>query len=69
LDQDWGSRQIPRRYDDLEPKEQEEVVSKAGKGTNWFRLWLKLKAEALFRDKGSVSTKTGIFERMLEELD
>jgi len=57
----------PRAYATLTTPEQEEVIRKAGTNRNWFLLWLKLKAEATYRDLGSVATKQGEFQRLLEE--
>jgi len=56
----------PRPYEDLTPEEQERVKAAAGRDKNWFRLWLKQMAEALYRDLGSVRTPVGAFERLLE---
>jgi hypothetical protein len=56
----------PRAFKTLSGDEQEAVVKRAGRDKNWFRLWLKHKAETTYRDLGSVSTQRGIFERLLE---
>jgi hypothetical protein len=56
----------PRRYETLPTSEQEDIIERAGT-QNWFRLWLKLKAEAAYRDLGSLTTDEGAFESLLEE--
>ena len=58
---------VPRRYATLTEEEKGEVVQKAGRERNWFRIWLKQMAEATFRQLGGVSTEAGVFERLLEE--
>ena len=46
-------------------EDQERVRDVAGSDKNWFRLWLKQKAEALFLELGSVKTPLGAFENLL----
>jgi len=57
---------VPRAYTNLALEEQERVRDAAGSNKNWFRLWLKQKAEALFLELGSVKTPLGAFENLLE---
>jgi hypothetical protein len=56
----------PSPFADLSPDEQQTVIEQAGTARNWFQLWLKHKAEATFRDLGSVATESGEFEKFLE---
>ena len=56
----------PRAYANLDSDEQKKVREAAGTNKNWFRLWLKQMAEALYLDLGSVKTPHGTFERLLE---
>ena len=55
----------PRAYTNLTAEDQERVRDVAGSDKNWFRLWLKQKAEALFLELGSVKTPLGAFENLL----
>jgi hypothetical protein len=56
----------PREYHSLSTEERKAIVDKAGAHHNWFRLWLKQKAEAIYRDLGSVETDAGAVQRFLE---
>jgi len=56
----------PRPYQTLTPIEQGEVIMKAGTDRNWFRLWLKLKAEAAYRDLGRIETPKGALKKLME---
>ncbi len=56
----------PRSYRTLSPDAQKEVVSKAGTDRNWFFLWLKLKAETVYRDLGRVDTPKGALKKLME---
>ena len=56
----------PQPYASLPPGEQERVRNVAGRNQNWFRLCLKQQAEALYVELGSVKTRLGAFERLLE---
>ena len=56
----------PRPYVTLAPEEKELAMDVAGRGKNWFRVWLKQQAEALLVELGSVATPLGAFEKVLE---
>ena len=56
----------PCRYHDLEPAQQEKVFEESGNIPNPLWYWLKQKAETMYRDIGSLKTKSGEFERLLE---
>ena len=59
----------PRSYYDLGDEELEFMRARSYKGINWFRLWMKQKAEAFQRDLSitSTGTRSGQFQRLLEE--
>lgn len=68
-----GSRMIselgggdPRPSDALAPGELAGIEEVAGWSMNWFRVWLRHMAEALYADLGSVKTPYGHFEALLE---
>ncbi len=56
----------PRRFDELDEEERAEVIRAAGTDRNWFELWLKLLAETLYVELGSVLTTTKTVEAFLE---
>ncbi len=56
----------PSPYQSLTAEERETIITKMGADKNWFRMWLKYKAEATLLDLGSVRTPSGAFENFLE---
>lgn len=56
----------PRKFEELSEPEQEKVLKRAGWSKNWFYLWLKQMAEAIYTELGSVQTELGKFESLLE---
>jgi len=59
-----GGAPLPFRM--LATEQQKAVIANAGNDKNWFRLWLKQKAEITLRDLGSVATASGAFGEFLE---
>jgi hypothetical protein len=55
----------PKRFVELGDAERKRLVEET-EPRNWFQLWLKHKAEALFAERGSVVTAKGLFHRFLE---
>ena len=55
----------PRNFDDFSEEEQQHIIESAGTQENWFQLWLNVKVESLYIDKGDVSTDTGLVEEFL----
>jgi hypothetical protein len=56
----------PRPYDVLTPSEVQSLSEAVSTPQNWFRIWLKQKAEAMFNDLGDISTPQGALEGLLE---
>lgn len=55
-----------RQFDQLTDDQRRMLVDPAKIGTNWFELWLRLKAESLHADLDSISTQSGSLESFLE---
>jgi hypothetical protein len=55
----------PRKFSSLTEAEKSIVLTNAGWSRNWFHLWLKHKAEALFENLGSVRTPNGTLNSLL----
>ena len=57
----------PRPYYSLSSHEQSAVREKAGRNWNWFRMWLKQMAEALFAEPAiaTLETSAGEFNKLL----
>ena len=57
----------PRFYSDLSEPEPKRAVA-AMKNRSPFLYWLKVKAESMYEDLGSVHTDAGVLERVMESL-
>jgi hypothetical protein len=56
----------PAAFKSLSDPDRDAVLN-AATDKNWFRLWLKQKAETAFYDLGSIRTPDGALERLMEE--
>jgi hypothetical protein len=63
---EYGSL-APTPFHKLDSSEQARLVEAAGSSHNWFRVWLKQKAESMYSRIGSVETPLNIFKGLLEE--
>ena len=52
-------------FDELTENLQNWLTDPSSPNRNWFELWLIQMAEALHEDLDSISTKAGLFERLL----
>lgn len=56
----------PRPYDALTAPELQALSGVVASPQNWFRIWLKHKAESTYSELGSVATPQGAFQKLLE---
>ena len=56
----------PTEWDELTEEEQNILINETSVNHNWFAIWLEQMAEMLTADLVSVSTKSSLFERLLQ---
>lgn len=56
----------PQSFESLSREQKETLIAAAGSPKNWFRVWLKQKAEAMHIELSSLDTPTGVIKKFLE---